>query len=101
MAQSSTVSLLVLACQRGNMSACNAALPIVGNACQRGQQQACSLHNVIRVRRQNGVSAQAINDTLLQQRCFSGDAAVCKRLQDGPQRDSKAEQSLNLPGLSR
>lgn len=100
-AQSSGVSLLLMACQRGNMPACNAALPIIGNACQTGQQQACGLHNTIRTRRQNGHSAEAINDRVLHQRCFSGDASVCKRLQNGPQREGKAEQQLDIPGLRR
>ena len=100
-AQSGGVSLLLMACQRGNMSACNAALPIIGNACQTGQQQACGLHNAIRTRRQNGHSAEATNDRMLHQRCFSGDASACKRLQDGPQREGKVEQQLDVPGLRR
>ncbi|MDO9712746.1 hypothetical protein [Paracraurococcus lichenis] len=98
-AQTGSVSLLVLSCERGNMSACNAVLPLIGNACQRGQQQACSLHKAIRVRRQSGHAAEAVSDRTLHQRCFSGDAAACKRLQDGPQRDGKAEQLLDIPGL--
>ncbi|TDG29486.1 hypothetical protein [Paracraurococcus ruber] len=100
-AQGSSVSLLLLACQRGNASACNAALPIFGNACQRGQQQACGLHNAIRARRQNGRTAEANDDRALHQRCFSGDAGACKRLQEGPQRENNSGRQFDIPGLSR
>ena len=100
-AQGSGVPLLLMACQRGSMPACNAALPIIGNACRRGQQQACGLHAAIRARRQNGHSADAIDNRALHRRCFSGDASACERLRDGPRRDGKAEQPLDIPGLSR
>lgn len=100
MAQNSGVMLLLNACQRGNMSACQAIQPIIGNACRQGQQQACSLQRSILARRQNGGSAEAVNERALHQRCFSGDALACKRLQEGPKRDAK-ENGLDLPGMSR
>lgn len=100
-AQSSSVSLLLMACQHGNMSACTAALPIVGNACQRGQQQACGLHKAIRARRQSVFSAEALSDRALYQRCLSGGISACRRLQDGPQLEGKEEQQLGIPGRGR
>ena len=100
-AQSIGVSALLNACQRGNMSACNAIAPLIGNACRQGQQQACALQRSIRSNRLNGHSAEAMNARTLHRRCFSGDAAACKRLQEGPQHDTTVERRPDLPGLSR
>lgn len=101
-AQSGSIPLLLSACQRGNMAACNAVSPLVGNACRQGDQRACRLQNSIRADRQNGRSAEAVNTRALHQRCFSGDALACKRLQEGPpQGDAKAGNQPDLPGMNR
>jgi hypothetical protein len=100
MAQNSGIMVLLNACQRGNMSACQAIQPIIGNACRQGQQQACSLQKSILARRLNSGSAEAVNERALHQRCFSGDALACKRLQEGPKRDA-GDKLLDLPGMSR
>jgi hypothetical protein len=100
MAQNSGLDMLLNACQRGNMSACQAIQPIIGNACRQGQQQACNLQRSIIATRQNSASAAATNERALHQRCFSGDALACKRLEEGPKRDT-SDKVLDLPGISR
>ena len=101
MAQTNGLSALESACRRGNMPACNAVAPLVGNACRQGNQQACAFDRSIRATRQNGGSPEAVNARVLHQRCFSGDAAACKRLEEGPKRGTRAEDRLDLPGQSR
>jgi hypothetical protein len=100
MAQNSGIMVLLNACQRGNMSACQAIQPIIGNACRQGQQQACGLQKSILASRQNSASAAAVNERAMYQRCFSGDAQACKRLREGPKRDT-SDKVLDLPGMSR
>ena len=99
-AAAQNIALLLNACRSGNMPACNAVAPLVGNACRQGDQQACRLQAAIRSRRQDGNSAEAANDRLLHRRCFSGDAAACGRLRDGPPRDTRADR-MGIPGLDR
>jgi hypothetical protein len=100
MAQNTGIMTLLSACQRGNMSTCQAIQPIIGNACRQGQQQACTLQISIVGRRLNGGSAEAVTARALHRRCFSGDALACRRIQDGPKPDT-ADRRLDLPGMSR